>query len=163
MLSFPKETNERRKVFGNKHLCKSRKRMKGQIRIPLPPFTRGLHDITALVLESGIGMPANGLLHVFLPHTSAGLLIQENADPDVRGDLEAFMDRMVPEGPGHYNHVAEGPDDMPAHIKSMLTSVSLSIPVIGGKPALGTWQGIYLFEFRNSAPARQLIITAIPQ
>lgn len=101
---------------------------------------------------------STGLLTVFCAHTSASLLIQENAAPEVRSDLTAFFDRLVPEEPGRYNHDDEGPDDMPAHIRSALTQVSLSIPVVDGQLALGTWQAIYLFEHRRRSHERTLVL-----
>ena len=122
----------------------------------------GLYEITtevaSWVARQGIG---RGLLTAFLPHTSASLLIQENADPDVRADLERFFDRLVPEGARLYQHAAEGPDDMPAHIKAALTQAQLSIPVEDGRLGLGTWQGIYLFEHRRAPHARQVSLTLI--
>lgn len=122
----------------------------------------GLYEITAEIATwtagQGIG---RGLLTAFLPHTSASLLIQENADPDVRADLERFFDRLVPEGARLYRHAAEGPDDMPAHIKAALTQVQLCIPVEDGRLGLGTWQGIYLFEHRRAPHARQVSLTLI--
>jgi len=99
---------------------------------------------------------AEGLLTLHVRHTSASLLIQENADPDVRADLERFFARLVPEGDRIFVHTLEGPDDMPAHVRSALTATTLSIPVIGGAPALGTWQGIYLWEHR-AAPHRRRV------
>jgi len=120
---------------------------------------RGLHDVTAEV--AGVvrrSRVADGLATVFIRHTSASLVIQENADPDVRRDLETFIDRLAPEGKGLYRHDAEGPDDMPAHIKAALTAVSLSIPILDGKLALGTWQGIYLWEHRTHRGTRELIV-----
>lgn len=98
-----------------------------------------------------------GLLTVWCRHTSASLLVQENADPDVRADLEAFFRRLVPEGP-QYRHQEEGPDDMPAHIKAALTQVQLSIPLAEGRMVLGTWQGIYLFEHRAHPHRRELVL-----
>jgi len=122
----------------------------------------GLYEITAevatWVARQGI---SRGLLAAFLPHTSASLLIQENADPDVRADLERFFDRLVPEGARLYKHAAEGPDDMPAHIKAALTQVQLSIPVEDQRLGLGTWQGIYLFEHRRAPHARQVSLPLI--
>jgi secondary thiamine-phosphate synthase enzyme len=122
----------------------------------------GLYEITAEVVtwvaRQGI---SRGLLTVFLPHTSASLLIQENADPDVRADLERYFDRLVPEGARLYRHAAEGPDDMPAHIKAALTQVQLSIPVEDQRLGLGTWQGIYLFEHRRAPHTRQVSLTLI--
>lgn len=121
----------------------------------------GLHEFTEPVLrwvrETGV---QEGLLTLFVQHTSCSLLIQENADPDVRRDLEEFFRRLVPQGDDpsmHWlRHDNEGPDDMPGHIKAALTAVSLSIPVANGRPALGTWQGIYLFEHRNNRHARHV-------
>ena len=101
-----------------------------------------------------------GLLTVFCRHTSASLLIQENADPDVRADLEAFFERIAPEGDG-YIHDSEGPDDMPAHIRTALTQVQLSIPVAMGRLALGTWQGIYLYEHRSAPHRREIVLQIV--
>ena len=120
---------------------------------------RGLHEITAriesAVRRSGV---AEGLCTIFVRHTSASLIIQENADPSARRDLERWMERAVPDGDPFYTHDTEGPDDMPAHIRAALTATSLSIPVIDGKPALGTWQGIYLWEHRRRGSARELVL-----
>ena len=102
-----------------------------------------------------------GLLTVFLSHTSASLLIQENADPDVRADLQQFFERLVPEDPRRYRHTAEGADDMPSHIKAALTQVQLSIPIERGRLGLGTWQGIYIFEHRHAPHRRQVSLTLI--
>lgn len=120
---------------------------------------RGLVEITAQVRRwaEGQGM-AEGLLTLFCRHTSASLTIQENADPDVRRDLEAFFDGIAPEAPGRYIHDAEGPDDMPAHIRSALTGVQLSVPLSGGRLALGTWQGLYLFEHRRAPHRREVVL-----
>ena len=132
-----------------------------QIQDSLTQRTRGqgLYEVTreiaAWVAESGV---ANGLLTVFCRHTSASLTIQENADPDVQHDIENFFGKLVPEESGLYRHTTEGPDDMPAHIKSALTNVQLSIPVTGGRLALGTWQGIVLFEHRTQAHERELAL-----
>lgn len=119
---------------------------------------QGLYDFTADVAhwlaETGI---RDGLLTVFCRHTSASLTVQENADPDVCLDLATFFKRLVAEDPSLYRHTMEGPDDMPAHIRTALTDVSLSIPVQGGRMALGTWQGIYLFEHRAHGHARQIV------
>ena len=119
---------------------------------------QGLHDITAKVVaavrEAGLD---EGLCTLFLRHTSASLLIQENADPDARRDLERWLNRLVPEDDPLYTHTAEGPDDMPAHIKAALTAVSLSIPIVDGQLALGTWQGIYLWEHRHKGGAREIV------
>ncbi len=104
---------------------------------------------------------ATGLLTLFCRHTSASLLIQENADPDVRQDLESFFERLVPEGRGLYVHETEGQDDMPAHIRAALTQTQLSIPVDGGRMVLGTWQGIYLFEHRSAGHRREIVLALI--
>jgi secondary thiamine-phosphate synthase enzyme len=120
---------------------------------------QGLHEVTAEIAGwvAGQGI-ASGLLTVFCQHTSASLTIQENADPDVKADLEAFFKRLVGEDPALYRHTVEGPDDMPAHIRAALTAVSLSVPVSGGQLALGTWQGIYLFEHRRGPHQRRLVL-----
>jgi secondary thiamine-phosphate synthase enzyme len=119
----------------------------------------GLYEITRDVADwaGAQGMTA-GLLTLFCRHTSASLTIQENADPDVCRDLEAFFARLVKEDPSLYRHTAEGPDDMPAHIRSALTSVQLSVPLGGGRVMLGTWQGIYLFEHRRQAHRRRVLL-----
>jgi secondary thiamine-phosphate synthase enzyme len=120
---------------------------------------KGLYEITAQVqnwlIEQGV---ANGVLTVFIRHTSASLTIQENADPDVVRDLEAFFSRLVPERDPLYVHTTEGPDDMPAHVRTALTQTSLGIPVIGGRMALGTWQGIYVFEHRRGGHKRSVVL-----
>ena len=130
-----------------------------QHRIALPPTTAGLHEITDAVAEwlqaQRVGQ---GLLTLFVRHTSASLLIQENADPDVQRDLEAFLRKLAPEGQGLYRHDAEGPDDMPAHIRSALTQTHLAVPVSDGRMLLGTWQGIYLFEHRSSPHRREVVL-----
>jgi len=102
-----------------------------------------------------------GLCHLFIQHTSASLLIMENADPDVLVDLETFIAELVPDGDPRFRHSAEGPDDMAAHVRSMLTSTDLSIPICDGALALGTWQGIYLWEHRHSAHTRKLVLTVL--
>lgn len=120
---------------------------------------RGLIEVTREIAgwADRQGMSA-GLLTVFCRHTSASLLIQENADPDVQVDLEAFFAAIAPEAPGRYVHDAEGPDDMPAHLRAALTQVQLSIPLIAGRLALGTWQGVYLFEHRARPHRRELAL-----
>lgn len=119
---------------------------------------RGLVEITREVAAwVAAERLTTGLLTLFCRHTSASLLIQENADPDVRADLEAFFARIAPEGRGLYAHDAEGPDDMPAHIRAALTQAQLSIPVADGRMVLGTWQGIYLFEHRARAHRREVV------
>ncbi len=131
-------------------------------RLELTVAGPGLHEVTApvraFVHGSGIRL---GLLTVYCRHSSASLLIQENADPDVRLDLEDFFARLVPEGRGLYRHADEGPDDMPAHIRAALTQTQLSIPVEDGLPLLGTWQGIYLFEHRAGPHRRELALHLI--
>ena len=123
---------------------------------------RGFRDISRelqdIVQRSGIEA---GICNVFLRHTSASLLITENADPDVRADLERFISRLAPDGDPSYLHSAEGPDDMPAHIRSVLTANELTLPVRGGRLALGTWQGVYLWEHRRRPHRRMLDITVI--
>ena len=118
---------------------------------------RGLVEITRAVTSwvGNQGLQA-GLLTLHCRHTSASLLIQENADPDVRRDLETYFETIAPEDPRRYRHDAEGPDDMPAHIRTALTQTGLSVPLIGGRLALGTWQGIYLFEHRREGSGRQV-------
>ncbi len=118
-----------------------------------------LKDITRDVAAwLGAQVPEEGLLTLFVRHTSASLLIQENADPDVQSDLERFLRRLVPDGDPLFEHTLEGPDDMPAHVRAALTQTHLSIPVIDGAPALGTWQGIYLYEHRVSAYRREVVL-----
>jgi len=123
--------------------------------------TRGksLHEITVEVqtVVRASGIP-EGLCTIMIQHTSASLTIQENADPSARRDLEAWLDRHVPEGDPHFTHTAEGPDDMPSHIKSALTSTTLSIPVLDGQLALGTWQGIYVWEHRRRGSIRRCVV-----
>ena len=118
---------------------------------------RGLTDVTAEVVDwvraSGI---RQGLLTLHVRHTSASILVQENADPEVQRDLERFFARLVPDGDSLFRHVSEGPDDMPAHVRSALTATTLSIPVVAGLPALGTWQGIYLYEHRAQGHRRRI-------
>ena len=130
-----------------------------QIEISLAPRPRGIHLITSEIVQYLDKLPEKGLLNLFLQHTSAALTINENADPDVRHDMEKSLDKMVPANQPHFLHSLEGPDDMPAHIKSSLFGVSLTIPIQHGKLALGTWQGIYLCEFRERGGARKLMVT----
>ena len=127
----------------------------------LRPRSRGFHLVTDEIVRNLPPLPEAGLLHLFIRHTSAGLSINENADPDVQHDLTAIFDRLVREREGYYTHTVEGDDDMPAHAKSTLTGVDLTIPIIGGRPGLGTWQGIYLCEFRNRASGRRIVATVI--
>lgn len=130
-----------------------------QYDIALRPAQRGFHLITDQVLDQLGPLPEQGLLHLFLLHTSAGLAINENADPTVRADFERAFNHLVPEGQPYYEHTLEGSDDMPAHIKAALVGSSLTIPIQQGRPRLGTWQGLYLCEFRNHGGARRLVAT----
>jgi secondary thiamine-phosphate synthase enzyme len=132
-----------------------------QREIRLRPRPRGFHLVTREVLE-GVPEIADvnvGLLHVFIRHTSAALTLNENASADVRDDFEAYFDETVPEDADYWTHTVEGPDDMPAHIKASLLGPSLSLPVAGGRLALGTWQGIYLCEHREHGGPRSLVAT----
>jgi len=122
------------------------------------PDSQGLHEITGSVRAALADHRTDGLCTLFVRHTSCSLTIQENADPSARRDLEAFLKRLVPENDPAYTHTAEGPDDMPAHIKAALTATSLSIPVINGKLALGTWQGIFLWEHRRHGGTREVVV-----
>ena len=128
-----------------------------QVETPGPGFTDITETVARWVVESGI---ANGLLTVFCRHTSASLTIQENADPDVQRDLMTALDRLAPRAAG-YMHTIEGPDDMPSHIRAMLTGASLAVPIIGGRLALGTWQGLYLVEHRDTPHRREIVLHAV--
>jgi secondary thiamine-phosphate synthase enzyme len=120
---------------------------------------RGLHDITDPVVRwAGTSGLRLGLLTLFVRHTSASLLVQENADPAVQADLERFLARLVPDGDPLFRHRAEGTDDMPAHVRSALTAVQLSIPLVDGRLALGTWQGLYLYEHRRAGHERSIAL-----
>ncbi len=133
-----------------------------QERLKLEPTAEGLHDITRTVEEWVRRQPIRtGLLTIFLRHTSASLLIQEDADPDVFADLLDFFRRLAPAGDARYRHRTEGPDDMPAHIRAALTQTHLSIPVADGSLLLGTWQGIYLFEHRAYPHRREIVLHLI--
>ncbi len=131
-----------------------------QQTLTLPPFSRGFHLITDLI-EEAIELPDSGVLHVFIKHTSAGLTINENADPTVQFDLEASFNHIVKENEPFYQHTYEGPDDMPAHIKSSMVGASVFVPITNGRLNLGTWQGIYLCEFRNRGGSRKLVLTVL--
>lgn len=132
-----------------------------QTLFTLRPRPRGFHLVTDEIAAALPPLPRIGLLHLFIRHTSSGLAINENADPDVRRDLGAIFDRLVRERESYYTHTDEGDDDMPSHAKSLLTGHSLTIPVVDGRPGLGTWQGIYLCEFRDRASGRQLVATVV--
>jgi len=133
-----------------------------QREIRIPTRGQGMHDITnevsESVAESGV---RTGLCTIFMTHTSASLTIQEGADPDARRDLEAFLARLVPENDPRYTHTAEGPDDMPSHIRSALTATSLSVPVSSGRLALGTWQHVFLWEHRRRGSPRRVLVHVI--
>ena len=130
-----------------------------QYSIQLSAYSRGFHLITREVLERIPQLPEQGIFHLFVQHTSAGLSINENADPSVRTDFESIFNRLVPEDEPYYVHTFEGSDDMPAHVKSSLVGASLSIPITNHQLNLGTWQGIYLCEFRNHGGRRRLVAT----
>ena len=123
---------------------------------------QGPVDITSkvegVVRQSGVELV---LCVVFVQHTSASLVIQENADPSARRDVQGFLERLAPEGDPHYTHTAEGPDDMPSHLRSVVTNTSLTLPVAGGRPALGTWQGVYLWEHRSRDHHRRVVVHVI--
>ena len=133
-----------------------------QTKIVVTPHGRGMTEITQPASEwlaqTGI---QEGMLHLFVQHTSCSLLVQENADPTVQSDMERFLFRLVPDGDSIFRHTSEGPDDMPAHVRSALTATSLSIPVEQGRLALGIWQGIYLYEHRRHASARRIVVHVI--
>lgn len=130
-----------------------------QIEIVLPAFPRGFHLITDLILSKIQVLPSVGIFHLFIQHTSAGLTINENASPEVLMDFESWFNSAVKENESYYLHTLEGSDDMPAHIKSSLVGSSISIPITQHQLNLGTWQGIYLCEFRNNGGNRKLITT----
>ncbi|HIE16329.1 MAG TPA: YjbQ family protein [Bacteroidales bacterium] len=129
------------------------------IEIQLPPFPQGYHLITDVIVSKVKDLPQEGILHLFLRHTSAAISLNENADSSVRNDFSSFFCHLVPEDFPNFTHTMEGSDDMPAHIKSSIIGVQLSIPIYQGKLGLGTWQGIYLCEFRRNARGRKLLIT----
>ena len=130
-----------------------------QLNITLPSFKRGYHLINDLIEQQLPPLPDKGLVSIFIQHTSAALSLNENADPSVRYDFETFMNKLVPENDALFTHLLEGSDDMPAHIKSSLIGASVNIPITNHQLNLGTWQGIYLCEFRNSGGRRKLVVT----
>ena len=136
-----------------------------QRELILPASPRGFHLITREVVAQmpEIGRFAVGLAHLFIRHTSAALALNENADPTVRADMEAYFNRLAPENAPYYRHTSEGPDDMPAHLKAVLLGSSLIIPISGGRLALGTWQGIYLGEHRDDGGPRRVVVTLTGQ
>jgi len=130
-----------------------------QSKLTISTPGRGMLNITREVATLLSGSTINeGMLHLFVQHTSCSLVIQENADPDVQTDMERFLARLVPDGDSIYKHTAEGPDDMAAHVRAALTATSLSIPVCAGRMTLGTWQGIYLYEHRLHASHRRIVV-----
>jgi secondary thiamine-phosphate synthase enzyme len=132
-----------------------------QFEISLPGRKRGYHLVTH-ELESRLPSEIkNGIVHFFLQHTSAALTLNENADPDVRVDFESFMDKLIPDGDKIFVHTIEGKDDMSAHIKASLFGAGVTVPLVNGRLQLGTWQGIYLCEFRNHASGRRVFVTII--
>ena len=132
-----------------------------QIEITLKPKHRGFHLVTDEILSQLPKLPKTGILNIFTKHTSCGLSINENCDPDVRVDMETIFNYLVPENRQEYKHTLEGVDDMPAHAKSTLSGVSLTIPITNGRLNLGTWQGIYICEFRQYGGSRELVATII--
>ncbi|GAB4284040.1 MAG: secondary thiamine-phosphate synthase enzyme YjbQ [Marinilabiliales bacterium] len=132
-----------------------------QVEFSLGPFPRGVHLITRQVISNLYEMPEKGLLHLMLKHTSAGLTINENADPTVREDMNVFLNNLVPDMFSDFKHIFEGPDDMSAHVKASIIGTSVSIPITDSVLNLGIWQGIYLCEFRNNASKRKFVATII--
>jgi len=133
--------------------------MISQHEITLPVFRRGYHLITSLILKSIPELPEKGLLHILVKHSSAGITLNENADPSVRTDFESFMNKMIPENDPVYIHNDEGSDDMPAHLKSSVIGAEITVPITNHRLNLGTWQGIYFCEFRTYGGTRNLVIT----
>ena len=129
--------------------------------ITLGPFPRGFHIVTKEIKEVVTEWPESGMLNAFIRHTSAGLCINENADVTVRDDFKLYFERLAPENIPGLTHDMEGPDDMPAHIKTTITGTVVQIPIINGKLGLGTWQGIYLCEFRSHARPREIIVSIV--
>lgn len=132
-----------------------------QKEFTLPPHRRGFHLVTEEIIHNLPSLPSAGILHLFIKHTSAGLTINENADPDVQTDMEAVFDHLVKEREPYYRHTCEGDDDMPAHAKTTLSGTSLTIPITNGRLNMGIWQGIYLCEFRNRGGGRRIVATVI--
>jgi secondary thiamine-phosphate synthase enzyme len=130
-----------------------------QVEITLPRLGRGYHLITSVIGRELPELPEKGLLHIFVKHTSAGITLNENADPTVRGDFESFINKMIPENDPVYEHTLEGSDDMPAHLKSSVVGAEITIPITNSRLNLGTWQGIYFCEFRNGQRSRKLVLT----
>ncbi|EGK01868.1 MAG: secondary thiamine-phosphate synthase enzyme YjbQ [Prevotella sp.] len=135
--------------------------MVNQIEFSLQPRNRGFHLVTEEIMENLPALPQAGLLHLFIKHTSAALTINENADPDVREDMESIFNRLIREREPYYVHTMEGDDDMPAHAKTTLAGVSLTIPITKSRLNMGIWQGIYLCEFRNHGGSRHIVATVL--
>ncbi len=132
-----------------------------QTEFALAPRRRGIHLVTGDILRQLPVLPRKGLLNLLVKHTSAALALNENADPDVRHDLNEIFNRLVPENAPYYLHTLEGDDDMPAHAKSVIVGASLTIPITDGRLNLGTWQGIYLCEFRDYGGSRKIVATVM--
>lgn len=132
-----------------------------QTEFALAPRRRGIHLVTGDILRQLPALPRKGLLNLLVKHTSAALALNENADPDVRHDLNEIFNRLVPENAPYYLHTLEGDDDMPAHAKSVMVGASLTIPITDGRLNLGTWQGIYLCEFRDYGGSRKIVATVM--
>lgn len=130
-----------------------------QKEITLDSMARGFHNIDRIIYGAFDSFPETGLINIFVKHTSAGLMINENADPDVRIDLESLLNRMAPENAPFYEHTMEGSDDMPAHFKSSVFGQSLTIPITNGRMNMGMWQSIFFCEFRNHGGRRKIVIT----
>ena len=135
--------------------------MTAQKEFTLTPRRRGFHLVTEEIIRNLPPLPSAGILHLFIKHTSAGLTINENADPDVRHDFNTFFNKLVPDGAPYFIHTEEGPDDMSAHAKATLSGTSLTIPITNGRLNIGIWQGIYLCEFRNRGGGRRIVATVI--
>jgi secondary thiamine-phosphate synthase enzyme len=132
-----------------------------QKEISLPRFSRGYHLITSLIEDNLPEFPEKGLLHILVKHTSAGITLNENADPSVRTDFESFINKMIPENDPVYIHTYEGADDMPAHLKSSVIGAEVTIPITNHRLNLGTWQGIYFCEFRDYGGSRKVVLTIL--
>lgn len=132
-----------------------------QIEFSLKPVSRGFHLVTGEIVRQLPPLPRTGIVNLFVKHTSCGLCINENADPDVRTDMKKIFDRLVPETQPYYEHTMEGSDDMPSHAKSVMSGVSLTIPVSDGRLNLGMWQGVYLCEYRDCGGPRRIVATVV--
>lgn len=130
-----------------------------QVEFKLPGYKRGIHLVTDKILEQLPQLPENGLLHVFLKHTSAAISINENADPSVREDMHTSIEQLIPENQPHFTHLDEGPDDMPSHIKLAFIGNEVTVPITNGRLNFGTWQGFYFHEMRNNPAPRTVVLT----